>query len=98
MALLGLLTIQKKSQRVVCAFTAKIDFYPIGLGDSESKLLCLNAHLVVVDGESGRKDDFVDSVKSCPAEAKLFCKGRQWGRRRIGRDTKDNIIIGINIF
>src|SRR4029077_13555361 len=97
MAFLRLLPAQIEVQGGTIAVVVEVDLHPIGTGHSQSEFLRLGADLAIVDGQAAAENRLVHPVEGGPSETILLGVGGQRGRRRVGGDTKNNIVGGIDV-
>lgn len=96
MAFLSFLLAQLQAERVGFSRIAEIDLHGVGFVHAESHFFGIAAHIIVAHREAGAEDRVVDAMQGGSTEFVLFRKSRQRRGRRVGRNTKDDVVVGIN--
>ena len=97
MALLGFLLAKIEVKGVNAAVVVEIDFDPIGAGHAQAKFFRLGADLAIIDRQAAAENRLVHAVKGRPAKTILLGVGGQRSRRRVGRDTKNDVVGRIDV-
>jgi len=78
-------------------FEGEVYFHAVGAGHGTAELLGIAAYFLVIHGETGVENDFIDAVEGGTAKAILFGKGGQRGSGREGGDAEDDVVVWIDI-
>ena len=75
----------------------EIDLKVIGAGQAEPQFFGVAADFVVIDGKAGAQNNVIQPVQRRAAKSVFFGERRQRRGGRIGRDAKNDVVMGINL-
>ena len=97
MAFLCLLLVEFEVECVGLTAVEKVDFDPVGFGHAEAHFFSVHADVVIADGEAGAENGRIDAMQGRATETVLFREGGEGSGGRVGRDAKNDVVVGIDI-